>query len=108
MKYNIPEIKMTEVDIDFQKIYDYITMKETDCDIEDICNDFGSNFYYYMEEVFNIEIDNGFLGKIPDELSTLDLYYFDMLDKITSDFYEWLKENTCNSTSKEHVNLYNK
>jgi len=93
MKYTAYKIEEVELDIDFQKLYDYISKENDTDDIYFISDDFGDNFYYYMKNALGVVMDSGFVGKIPSELDIFDLdnVYFE--DRICDDFYEWLKEN---------------
>ena len=90
MKYTTYKIEEIELDIDFQKLYDYISKEDDTDDIYFISNDFGDNFYYYMENALGIVMDSGFVGKIPREL---DNFNTDLENKICDDFYEWIKKN---------------
>ncbi len=63
MKVEFTETKKIDFEIDFQKIYDFIKKEyENDPDYEptkyDIHNDFGDNMDYYIEKIYNYEVEN--------------------------------------------------
>ena len=93
MKYTTFEIKEVEIDVDFQKLYDYISSEDHTDDINIIGEDFGDNFQYYMWQALGIEMDNGFFGRIPSEFDSRYLELNDLEDKICDDFNEWLVKN---------------
>jgi len=63
MKVEFTESKKIDFELDFQKIYDFIKKEyENDPDYEptkyDIHNDFGDNMDYYIEKIYNYEVEN--------------------------------------------------
>ena len=63
MKVEFTESKKIDFEIDFQKIYDFVKKEyENDPDYEptkyDIHDDFGDNMDYYIEKIYNYEVEN--------------------------------------------------
>ena len=75
MKFNFTEIKKIELDIDFQKIYDFIEKEyENDpnynLDPWSIHTEFGDNMNYYLKKIYNYDIEDN-----EDNEYTMDIIY---------------------------------
>ena len=62
MTYYYEVIECSEVDIDYQQVYDYIKKDNPSYDLYNIYQDFLDNIEYYFEHIYNrsdfIAIDN--------------------------------------------------
>ena len=81
--YAIPVKTYTEIEVDFEKLYNYIVQKTNIKDPDEIYNEFGDNIDFYLKEALNIEFDDTYFDE--------DDYIFE--DDIWGDFGDWLDEN---------------
>jgi len=81
--YAIPVKTYTEIEVDFEKLYNYIVQKTNIEDPDEIYNEFGDNIDFYLKEALNIEFDDTYFDE--------DDYIFE--DNIWGDFGDWLDEN---------------
>lgn len=81
--YAIPVKTYTEIEVDFEKLYNYIVQKTNIEDPDEIYNEFGDNIDFYLKEALNIEFDDTYFAE--------DDYIFE--DDIWGDFGDWLDEN---------------
>ena len=75
MKFDFTEIKKIELDIDFQKIYDFIEKEyendpNYDLDPWGIHTEFGDNMNNYLKKIYNYDIEDN-----EDNESTMDIIY---------------------------------
>ena len=75
MKFDFTEIKKIELDIDFQKIYDFIEKEyendpNYDLDPWGIHIEFGDNMNNYLKKIYNYDIEDN-----EDNESTMDIIY---------------------------------
>lgn len=52
MKFEYNIIESCDIDIDFEKIYEYIKEESLDYTIEDICTMFNENVEYYLQKLY--------------------------------------------------------
>ena len=81
--YSIPIKTYTEIEVDFENLYNYIVQKTNIEDPDEIYNEFGDNIDFYLKEALNIEFDDTYFDE--------DDYIFE--DNIWGDFGDWLDEN---------------
>ena len=85
MKFTFTETKEIELEIDFQKIYDFIKKEyENDQDYDpdpwDIHNDFGDNMDYYLKKIY---------GYIIEDNDSNDL----AMDLVFNEWGDWIRDN---------------
>ena len=88
MKFKFACLKYDSLDIDFQKIYDYVKKEyESDRgevkDKWDIYNYFGDNIDYFIKNIYKYEIAND------DEVEYINNL---ALDEIWNEFGNWLEK----------------
>lgn len=93
MKYELTKIVSKTLDVDFQKIFDYL-IKEGDTynDIYDMSEAFGDNTHYYLKNIYGINFE------FNDPISENSDYFpyednENIVLQICDDFHSWLEEN---------------
>jgi hypothetical protein len=86
MNYCITTVETKDIDVDFQKLYDYISEEDHTNDPKFITEDFGDNALYYLWNALRINIKSSDIIEIDEDNKNV-------LDKIGSDFEEWVITN---------------
>ena len=91
MKAEFVHIDIKKVDIDFQKIFDFMKKEYSFDSIDDYDTEFGDNVHYYLNKVFglNFEFDN---TDNCTEFYPYDLNEYEV-DRICNEYSKWLEEN---------------
>lgn len=86
MNYCITTVETKDIDLDFQKLYNYISEEDRTNDPNFITEDFCDNTLYYLWNVLRIYIK-------PSDIIEIDEGNKNVLDKMCSDFKEWVITN---------------
>ena len=93
MKYELIKIVSKTLDIDFQKIFDYLIKEgESYNDIYDMSEEFGDNTHYYLKNIYDINFEfNDSMSENSDYFTYEDNE--NIVLQICDDFHNWLEEN---------------